>query len=115
STATSPAGSPAPDASPIARVTPTDAEQPLRRAWFELLEPVAQPEAVGSAAGEELAPEAHVPAAPAHEVGHERIAGDKPAARQRERERTQVERVAGTAATLGEVALQDRAEPPPAR
>src|SRR5262245_26899446 len=96
----------------------TTSEMPNSRSGcerFEPLEPVAQPEDVVSAAAEELAAEAYVEAAPAHEVDHEGIAGDKAAARQGESKRAEVERVAGTSATLGEVALEDDAEPALAR
>lgn len=48
--------------------------------------------------------------APADDVGHERVAGRKPAAGKRKRERPQVHAVARPAASLGKVTLQDHAQ-----
>jgi hypothetical protein len=44
-----------------------------------VLEPAAEPLDVGAPAGEELAAEAHVETGPAHDVGHESVAGNKAA------------------------------------
>jgi hypothetical protein len=51
-----------------------------------------------------------VQAAPADDVGHERVAGREPAAGERKRERPQVHAVARAAASLGKVTLQDHAQ-----
>jgi hypothetical protein len=59
------------------------------------------------AAGEELAAEADVETGPAHDVGHEGIAGDETAARQSDCEGTDVETVARTTRSFREVALED--------
>jgi hypothetical protein len=51
-----------------------------------------------------------VQAAPADDVGHERVAGREPAAGESKRERPQVHAVARAAASLGKVTLQDHAQ-----
>ena len=61
----------------------------------------------------ELDVEADVEAGSPHDVGHEGIAGDEPAARERGGERTQVDDVARLGATLGEVALEQGCEAQP--
>jgi Glycosyl hydrolase family 65, N-terminal domain len=78
----------------------------------EVLESAAKPVDVGAAPGEELAAEAQVETRPADDVGHERVAGDEAAARQSNRERTEVEPVARAAPPLGEVTVEDRLETP---
>ena len=77
-----------------------------------MLETLAKPLNVRAAAGEELAPKAHVQTRPAHDVGHERVAGDEAAARESGRKSTDVESVARAASSLGEIALEDRLEAP---
>jgi hypothetical protein len=47
-----------------------------------------------------------------HDVGHERVGGDEPAARQGERKRPEVERVARAGAPLRELAFEDDRKPP---
>ena len=79
---------------------------------LEPREALAQPDYVGAPAGEEFATEAHVESSPAHDVGHERVAGDEPAARQGERKRLEVDDVARTASAVGEVTLEAAGEAP---
>src|SRR5215211_4750989 len=59
----------------------------------ERLQARSEPLDVGAAAREQLAAEARVEPRAAHDVGHERVAGDQPTAREREAERAQVDRV----------------------
>jgi hypothetical protein len=82
----------------------------LTRSLGEPLEPSAKPFNVHASAGEELAAEAHVETGPADDVGHKGVAGDKAAAGQSDRERTNVEAVARAAPSRGEVAFEDRLE-----
>jgi hypothetical protein len=78
----------------------------------ETLEPVAKPLDVRAAAAEELAAKAHVKAGPAHDIGHESVAGDEAAAWERSRKRTDVETIARAASSLGKVAFEHRLETP---
>ena len=73
----------------------------------ETLEPSTKTLDVSVAAGEELAAEADVETGPAHDVGHEGVAGDETAARQSDCEGTDVETVARTTRSLKKVALED--------
>jgi hypothetical protein len=77
------------------------------RGSLQLLEPLPQPVDVGAAAGVELAAEANVQAAPADDVGHERVAGREPAAGERKRERPHVHAIARPSVPFGKVALQE--------
>jgi hypothetical protein len=78
----------------------------------ETLEPPLEPLDVRPAAGEELAPEAHVETGSADEVGHEGIAGDEATMGQSDRKGADIEPVACALPSLWEVAFENRFEAP---
>jgi hypothetical protein len=78
----------------------------------ETLEPSTKTLDIRAAAGEPLAAEADVETGPAHDVGHEGVAGRETAARQSNCEGADVETVARPTRSFREVAFEDRLEPP---